>query len=287
MDRRTFMGRLGAVGALAVVGGTTGLEALSLPVPGPFGGRVGIPRERIGLQLYTVRDLMAESVEATLEFVAQVGYREVEFAGYFDRSARSVRATLDGLGLRAPSMHTDLGGLSGLDEISEAAQEIGHEYVVVAWIPPEDRTQLDDYRRIAALLNDAGERLARSGLQLAFHNHDYVYERLDGEVPYDVLLEECDADLVAMQADLFWMIKGGVDPVDYFRAWPGRFPSCHVKDMSADGRMVSVGDGVVDFDRIFESAELAGLKHYFVEHDDPDDSREAITRSFRHLTSGN
>lgn len=283
MDRRAFVGRLGAVGALTALGRAPGLHALSLRRQ----SSPDIPLDRIGLQLYTVRDLMAESLEATLQFVAEVGYREVEFAGYFGRSPRAVRMTLDGLGLRAPSMHTDLGGLSTLDETLEAAQEVGHEYVVVAWIPPQDRTELDDYRRIADTLNRAGERAARAGLQLAFHNHDYVYERMDGEVPYDVLLEECDADLVAMQADLFWMRKGGVDPVDYFRAWPGRFPSCHVKDMSAAGEMVAVGDGVMDFEQIFRHAELAGLKHYFVEHDDPADSREAITRSFTHLTSGN
>lgn len=282
MDRRTFLGWAGAVSGASLVGGPSLLSGLTRSDSGP----VLIAPETLGLQLYTVRDLMSEDVESTLEFVARVGYREVEFAGYFGRSPRHVRTTLDGLGLTAPSMHTDLGGLSSLDETLEAAQVIGHKYVVVAWIPPEQRSSLNDYMRIAGRLNEAGDRAARAGIQLAVHNQAYDFQRMDGDLPYDVLLDECDPGLVEMQADLFWMRRGGVDPIEYFRAWPGRFSSCHVKDMDAEGRMVTVGEGVMDFERIFQNAEVAGLKHYFVEHDEPADSRAAITLSLRNLRSG-
>ncbi len=241
--------------------------------------------DRIGVQLYTVRSLMAEDVERTLEMVAGVGYHEVEFAGYFDRQPAALRATLDGLGLAAPATHVDLATLRDrLPDVLDTAATLGHRYVVLPWLAPEDRDSLDDYHRLADEMNRLGEACRAADVQLAYHNHEFEFERLDGETPFDVLLAGTDPELVAIELDLFWIIHGGEDPLAYFEAHPGRFHLCHVKDRAADGAMVDVGAGEIDFPGIFARSEQAGLAHYFVEHDQPGGPQASIRASYLHLS---
>jgi sugar phosphate isomerase/epimerase len=241
--------------------------------------------DRIGLQLYTVRSLMAEDVERTLEMVAGVGYHEVEFAGYFDRQPAALRATLDSLGLAAPATHVDLATLRDrFPEVLEAAATLGHRYVVLPWLAPEDHDSLDDYRRLADEMNQLGEACRSADVQFAYHNHDFEFERLEGEIPFDLLLARTDPELVAIELDLFWIIDAGSDPLTYFETHPGRFRLCHVKDRAADGTMVEVGAGVIDFTNIFARSEQAGLAHYFVEHDQPGDPEASIRASYLHLS---
>jgi sugar phosphate isomerase/epimerase len=133
---------------------------------------------------------------------------------------------------------------------------------------------------VAEVLNGFGEACAAQGIRLAYHNHDFEFAPIGGVVPYDVLLERCDADLVKFEMDLFWAAKAGADTPAYFRAWPGRFPMCHVKDMTAAGEMVAVGDGRIDFAALFDAGATGGLEHYFVEHDNPEDPLASIRRSF-------
>jgi len=166
------------------------------------------------------------------------------------------------------------------DSLIGAAATLGHEYLVVPWLSEEQRDSLDKYRYLADMLNTFGEQCAAAGLQLAYHNHDFEFVPMDGVVPYDLLLERCDVNLVKFELDLFWATKAKADPVAYFDAWPGRFPLCHVKDMTAGGDMVAVGDGVIDFAALFRAGETGGLKHYFVEHDNPADALESIRISF-------
>jgi sugar phosphate isomerase/epimerase len=241
--------------------------------------------DRVGLQLYTVRTLMAEGVERTLEMVAEVGYREVEFAGYFERTPRELRATLDGLGLAAPATHLGLNILRDrLEETIETAATLGHRYLVLPSLPSEDHDSLDDYRRIGNEMNRIGEVCRASGLRFAYHNHAFEFQRMDGRIPFDVLLEETDPQLVQIELDLFWIIDGGQDPLAYFEAHPGRFHLCHIKDRLADGTMVEVGAGEIDFAAMFAQAENAGLEHYFVEHDQPNDPGASVRESYRHLS---
>jgi sugar phosphate isomerase/epimerase len=215
--------------------------------------------DRVGLQLYTVRTLMAEGVERTLEMVAEVGYREVEFAGYFERTPRE-------------------------EETIETAATLGHRYLVLPSLPSEDHDSLDDYRRIGNEMNRIGEVCRASGLRFAYHNHAFEFQRMDGRIPFDVLLEETDPQLVQIELDLFWIIDGGQDPLAYFEAHPGRFHLCHIKDRLADGTMVEVGAGEIDFAAMFAQAENAGLEHYFVEHDQPNDPGASVRESYRHLS---
>lgn len=227
---------------------------------------------------------MRESVDDTLARVAQIGYKEVEFAGYFRRTPREIRAVLDANGLTAPSSHSaDLDTIrTAWPRTLEGAAVMGHRYVVCAWIPESERS-IDGFKRVAALFNRAGEQAAKAGLKFAYHNHDGEFRPLGSTVGYDILLAECDPKLVLMQMDLFWLVKGGRDPLVYFAKHPGRFFSVHVKDMDANGAMVDVGAGRLPFAQYFAQSARAGIGHYFVEHDEPADPFASVTASYSYL----
>ena len=252
------------------------------PSPQPLGPRRKL--DRIGLQLYTVRHQMEKDVEGTIARVAATGYREVEFAGYFGKSPRDVRALLDHHGLSSPSSHVSLAPDQWRAAL-DAAPVVGHRYLVIAWIPAEERHTLDDYKRWAERLNRAATEAKAAGLQFAYHNHDFEFVPLDGKLPYDVLLTETDPKLVQLEMDLYWMVKGGQDPLAYFARWPGRFPMVHVKDSAGppDHKMAAVGAGKIDFRKIFAQSDQAGIRHYFVEHDNPDDPFASIRASYDYL----
>jgi sugar phosphate isomerase/epimerase len=245
--------------------------------------------DRIGVQLYTVRSLMdaargPRSVEETLDQVARIGYREVEFAGYYGRTPQQIKAALDASGLTAPATHVMLSAeLEGWDQTLEAAGVIGHGYVIVPWIAVEERT-LNGYRRVAQRFNRAAERARAAGVVFGYHNHDFEFQTVDGQIAYDVLLAETDPELVKMELDLFWIRKGGQDPVAYFERHPGRFHTVHVKDMDREGKMVDVGKGTIDFAAIFRHMDQAGIRHFFVEHDSPADPFDSIRASYEHLS---
>ncbi len=253
-----------------------------VPSPQPLAPRRKLGR--IGLQLYTVRHQMEKDVEGTIARVAATGYREVEFAGYFGKSPRDVRALLDHHGLSSPSSHVSLAPDQWRAAL-DAAPVVGHRYLVIAWIPAEERHTLDDYKRWAERLNRAATEAKAAGLQLAYHNHDFEFVPLDGKLPYDVLLTETDPKLVQLEMDLYWIVKGGQDPLAYFARWPGRFPMVHVKDSAGppDHKMAAVGAGKIDFRKIFVQSDQAGIRHYFVEHDNPDDPFASIRASYDYL----
>jgi sugar phosphate isomerase/epimerase len=236
----------------------------------------------IGLQLYTIRSVLDTDFRGTMEEVAQIGYDEVEFAGYYDRSPEDIGALLDDLGLAAPATHVPLSRIrEAPDTVIQTAQAIGHQYVVCPYLSEEARTSLDDYRQRAEEFSTFGKRCTEAGLQFAYHNHDFEFTEMDGTRPYDVLLAETDPDHVQMELDLYWTLEAGHDPLDYIGQNPDRYPLCHVKDRSADGEMVSVGEGTVDFATIFSEANF---QHYFVEHDNPDDPMQSIETSYRSLS---
>jgi sugar phosphate isomerase/epimerase len=281
MKRRDFLTRLGAMGGTVALGGldSTALARTS-------GSRSSGPAslDRVGVQLYTVRNAMRESVERTLDQVARIGYKEVEFAGYFGKTAKEIRALLDANGLTAPSAHSaDMNSIRNrFAQVIDDAAAIGHQYVVCASLPRSEMT-LDGYKRIAGEFNRAGEQAARAGVMVGFHNHDGEFAPLGDTNGYDILLAETDPRFVTMQMDLFWTVKGGKDPLAYFAKYPGRFSSVHVKDMAAGGAMVDVGAGQMPFGMYFAQSGQAGIKHYFVEHDTPADPMGSIAASYKHL----
>src|ERR1051325_1051274 len=220
MNRRSFAKHLllGAAGAVCLlksdaVNAVTGKRKLS----------------KIGVQLYTVRRELEADFEGTLARVASLGYREVEFAGYYKKTPAEVKAILARVGLEAPSAHfQSVVASGGVQEAIGAAKVIGHKYLVYAWLPPEERKSLDDYKRLAERLNRAGEECRSAGIQFGYHNHDFEFAPMEGRIPYDLILENTDARLVKMELDLYWITKGGQTPLAYFRKYPGRFPLVHV-----------------------------------------------------------
>jgi sugar phosphate isomerase/epimerase len=255
--------------------------------------------DEIGVQLYTVRKQMRHDFEGTLAKVAAIGYKEVEFAGYFHRSPRDVRAILDRLGLVSPAPHVayDTLGEKWSAQI-ESAKILGQSYIVCPWIPEKIRKRRDGWQRAAETFNRAGEASKKAGIQFAYHNHWFEFLPVNGKLPYDVLLEACDPNLVKMELDLCWITLGGGDPLKYFDRYPGRFPLVHVKDMkklpavSASGAqdfgnslkdMTEAGSGIIDWKRIFAQSERAGIKHYIVEHDKPRVPFDSIKTSYDYL----
>jgi len=287
LSRRQFLG-FGAAGLAGAALLSSPLFsnpafALTADKAATVGKRVG----KTGLQLYTVRDLMAQNVAKTLQMVAKVGYQELEFAGYFEHKPKDLRAMLDGEGLTAPSCHLPIEAFdNGTDAIIEAALTMGHHYVVVPYLTEQQRgTSIDTYQKLAARFNQIGEALHQAGLKFAYHNHDFEFQLTDNQVPYDVLLAQTDPRYVKMELDLFWTIKAKRDPLAYFAKHPGRFPLWHVKDMDSSGNFADVGKGTIDFKAIFAKADVAGLAHAFIEHDAAKDPVGTITQGFTTLKS--
>ena len=270
--RRRFLATLAAVAAASGVGARAAPAATRLT--------------RIGVQLYTVRDLLQRDFEGTLARLAAIGFREVEFAGYHGRSPQAVRAALDTAGLDAPSGHVPIeAARNNWPRVLEAAHVARHQYLVVAWLPEEERGTLDGYRAAADLFNRAGEQARAAGIRFAYHNHDFEFARKEGRIPYDVLLERCDPRYVAFEMDLYWITKGGQDAFVYFARWPGRFPMVHAKDSAGPPahRMVDVGAGIIPWHAIFARREQAGIRHCFVEHDQPPDPLASVRASYAYL----
>jgi sugar phosphate isomerase/epimerase len=262
MNRRSFLHRAFCGAVVGPGAARLGLHALS-------SARRRL--SKIGLQLYTVRRELEKDFAGTLEKVSALGFREVEFAGYFKHSPQEVNAILAHNYLSAPSAHISTAALrDNLQEEIKAAQAIGHEYLVCGYLPAEERRSLDDYKKLVDLLNRTGERLKKVGIQFGYHNHDFEFTAMEGRLPYDMILAGTDPELVKMELDLYWITKAGQDPVKYFSAYPGRFPLIHVKDMDATPGhfFTEVGRGTIDFKKILAAARAAGARHYFVEQDE-------------------
>lgn len=260
----------------------------------------------IGLQLYTVRDAMQKDPASSLEKVAKIGYNSVEGATYsgtgnfYGMDAKTFAALLKKNGLIMPSCHYRLGEdklglpdlkgtiLHGWDKAVDDAKAAGLQYMVCAWLSPAERGNIEHYKQLAAHLNKAGETCKKAGLQLCYHNHDFEFIVDNGQLPYNILLNETDANLVKFETDLYWLTKAGQKPSNIYNEHPGRFPLWHVKDMdnTAQHSFTEVGNGVIDFKDIFKSADVAGLKYFFVEQDmTPGDPFDSISKSIAYIKS--
>lgn len=270
-------------------------------------GVLGAPThqiEKVGVQLYTVRDAMKADMAGTLAKVAAIGYKEMEFAGYFGKSPREIRALLDTNNVSSPSCHVPYDLVENhWPETLDIAHQIGQAFIVCPWLDDNLRNG-DGYRKVAAQFNKAGEASKKAGIQFCYHNHFWEFvpnKELGGQFPYDFLLKNTDPNYLKMELDLCWISVAGQDPVAYFEKYPGRFPLVHVKDMkslpkvtpeqvgSLDLRdvarnMTSVGDGVIDWKRIFAHADTGGIQHYFVENDYPKEAFADLTASYSYLS---
>lgn len=271
-----------------------------------------------GLQLFTFFNVIDDDVKGTLQKIAAIGYKNIESAfskkgGYYGMKPKEFASMLSDLGLSWKSHHV-LGAPFKLppgaklptgpdgkpisippmrnlrdnyQQLVDEAAEGGVEYLVGANTPI---TTMDDIKSSIAVLNKTGELAKKAGLQFAYHNHDAEFRAVEGKIPYDLFLSETNPDVVKMELDLAWAVKGGTNPVELFKKQPGRFPLWHVKDFDKERNVIlPLGEGTIDFKPIFNAASTAGMKYIFIEHDmpaDPFKSIETSIKNLKHLSVG-
>ncbi|WP_299577083.1 TIM barrel protein [uncultured Sunxiuqinia sp.] len=235
----------------------------------------GGSKKIIGLQLYTVRDKLKADQEGTLAKLAEIGYNSLEAAGYnmndrtfYGMVPQAFADHVHKLGMPLHSSHTVF-ELDQAEVVCEDAAKAGCKYIIYPYLPDNLRPNLDGYKATAEKFNQMGAIAQKHGLQFGYHNHAFEFEEMEGQIPMDVLISQTDPDLVTFELDLYWTTRGGFDPVDYFKKFPGRFGLWHVKDMvtTDDQFFAPVGSGRIDFERIFAEKETAGMKYFFVEQD--------------------
>ena len=271
LNRRQLIGAAAASGAAATAAGALGPWA-----PAAAGQTTGgrdellVPRQNIGIQLYTIRDLAQADLPGTLQLLADIGYPTVEPFTLNNRSATEFRGLLDEVGIQAHGWHVPVNRwINDLNGVLTEAEQIGTPYVGLPGVFPQRQT-VGDYRYLAAAMNNWGAAAADRGLRFYYHNHAFEFEALEGgsTVGYDILLDETDPDLVFFELDLYWAVTGGVDPLDYLAFYDqARWPLFHVKDRAANGEFADLGEGTINFSRIFRALENKHYHHYIVERD--------------------
>ncbi|MGP3962034.1 sugar phosphate isomerase/epimerase family protein [Nonomuraea sp. 3N208] len=250
-----------------------------------------VPPGQISIQLWTVRDDLAKNYDATLAYLAEIGYPKVELAlGYFGRTAQQLRAFLDGLGIHATSSHDGISADdAGLETKISNALTLGQSFMVVPYLNSDSE---DQWKAWAERMNVEAEAARKAGLRYGYHNHahEFTIDLGGGKTPWDVLTAELDPRLVHLEIDIYWAVTGGVgrgvaDPVrftlDVIREAPQRVLQFHVKDRHLDGDMADLGTGTIDFRRIFDKHRVM---EYIVENDTPDVTpRQTAEVGYRYL----
>jgi len=293
VSRRSFLAATGAVGAGAFAASFLPRTAWASPM--------GLP---IGIQLYTVGKPLGEDAPGTLKQLHSIGYREVESAGIGKHTAKEFRGFLDDAGIVCPSAHLQLAG-DKIDEQFEEAHALGAHFAVSSVLrsfspefmkaaraamqsngatpmPKMAPMTPDDFKKTAEQMNEVGKKAKAAGLQYAYHNHNFEFEKMpDGSPAYDLLVTETDPELVKFEIDCGWMVVAGADPVAYFKKYPGRFRMLHIKDfkpvaaptteLMGPGRPqgTDLGTGFVKYETIFAAGKAAGIEHIFVEQEAP------------------
>jgi sugar phosphate isomerase/epimerase len=248
----------------------------------------GLP---IGLQLYSVRELLPKDYEGTLKQIAALGYQEVESAGYFDHTVPQVKAAMSAAGLHLVSAHYSHDNLAkDFDNILAFNHELGVNYLICSFPGIKDPSRLkdtshrsvvnsftmDDYRWNADQFNKFGEKVKAAGMKFGYHNHTMEFGKQDGVAPLDEMIRLTDPSLVTFELDCGWVVVGGANPVDYIRRYPTRISMLHVKDFKHTDKPASIvdppkaaqlGEGTLDYRPVFEAAKKANIKHYFVEQE--------------------
>jgi len=235
-----------------------------------------------GLTLYTLRNEMANESAETLKAVAEVGYKYIEAADYrdgkfYNMSPVEFKTQVTDLGMKPLSAHMGTVTLENADQQIADARAAGFKYFVIP-VPPMGHFKFDRATRslaiegkiedITEILNILGKKCNEAGLELLYHNHDFEYKKdSSGVVPIEYFMENTDPAYVNFQVDLYWVVKAGADPIAYMEKYPGRFKVWHIKDMDNQGRFAPVGTGTIDFAKILEKKEVAGMEYYIVEQD--------------------
>jgi sugar phosphate isomerase/epimerase len=263
---------------VATVALTAGAAAVALPgAAAASPARRRVPIDRISVQLYSLRSLLQNDPEGTLSALADIGYRKVELAGTYGRSATEFRAILDRCHLKASSTHVGIDG--DLNQTIADAKILGNS---LANVPYANFATIAEWEAFAGRVNTAAAAFRKAGIELGYHNHAHEFAPIGGVRPYDVLTAKTDKRLVHLEIDLFWAVTGGADPVQLFRQHHPRVTQYHVKDRTADGQMTDPGTGVIDFRRIF-AASCHTIGEYIVEHDQPTDPLNTAKVGFEYL----
>jgi sugar phosphate isomerase/epimerase len=267
-SRRTFLKQSGLLAATVAVAPSL---AFSLPPA----------KHALGLQLWTLRDLLPKDVKGTIAKVAAAGYNQVETFGYSAKDkfwgldAKAFNSLLKQNGLTAPSGHYEMDGfISGKDPHAlhsyiDAAHVLGAEYITVPYLDEQLRKTADDFKKIAAKLNEAATICKSAGLKLAYHNHDFEFKKFGNRTGLEMMLTDTDPNLVDFEMDIYWVVRAGGDPLQLFKAHPHRFKLWHVKDMDKTNKdwNAEIGKGTINFKSIFAAAKQSGVKYYIVEHE--------------------
>jgi sugar phosphate isomerase/epimerase len=243
--------------------------------------------KQIGIQLYTVRDLIVNDPVKTLTEISKIGYTQLEPYSYADGKIYGLAYTefsnvVKDLGMKIVSGHystglgeTTKGNLrNGWEDAVADAKGASQKYMVIPSLYSEEMASIDALKKVCELMNKGGEVCKKYGIRLGFHNHASEFKMLEGQLIYDVMLQELDPKLVTMELDLFWIINAGYDPLQYFKKYPGRFELWHVKDMEKENRNsnADLGAGSIDFKSIFAQAKQSGMKHFFMEQENYNES---------------
>ena len=273
-------------------------QAAALPFASSLIAREALGARNLGVQLYTVRNVIGKDPLKMLEAIQQIGYTEVE-AVY--ESLPKIGPALKQTTLKPASVHVDeaifIKGGSGLDAALSDVKQHGFEYVVVPYVPVQHRGGAEMFKRLADTLNTSGQKAQANGLKLCYHNHAFELKPIEGKTGLEMLMSETDTRLVSLELDVFWAAIAGHDPVELLRAYSGRVPLLHLKDKAKSFTKVQYneevphdtfkedGNGSIDFPVVLKAADAAGAQHYFVEKDyTAGDPIKSLQQSFAYLS---
>lgn len=236
-----------------------------------FADAAKVTKRKVGLQLYTVRKEMIEDATGTLRLLAKLGYKELESArsekgNYYGLQPKEIKKITQDLGMSMVSGHVHID--NDWQRSVDAAAEVGQPYLICSSMSSNAQT-IENYQRTADEFSKAAEDCKKVNIVFGYHNHETEFEKVDGQVLYDILLDRTDPDLVKMELDLGWVIATGNDPLKYFNKYPGRFPLWHLKDMDkVKKESTEFGKGMVNIAEMFRNESKSGMKHFFVEQEE-------------------
>ena len=230
--------------------------------------------KKIGLQLYTLRDVFPKDPKGVLKQVAEFGYKQIEsFEGaqgmFWGMSNTDFKKYMDDLGMTIVASHCDMN--KDFEKKAEEAAAIGMKYLICPYLGPQKK--LDDFKKFADTFNQKGEICRKNGIRFAYHNHDYSFKELEGQLPQDVMMSIAGPNLVDFELDIYWVIVAGHDPEAWFNKYPNRFRLCHVKDRTknpvADNgkNSIDLGTGVIDWKKVLKTARKNGMEYFIVEQE--------------------
>jgi sugar phosphate isomerase/epimerase len=273
----------GAAGAALAVGAAGALPAVAAADDAARGGhrRLRVPKDKISIQMWTVRNLAEADLEGTLDALADIGYRKIELAGTYGRSATEFRRLLDRRHIRATSTHVGIDGVDINQAIADA-KILGNKRSNVAWA---NYPTIAEWEAFAGRLEEAGKAYRRAGIGFGYHNHNQEFQVIDGVRPYDVLTRRTSRRNVSFEIDLYWVVTGGAEPVQEFYKIAGRVKQYHVKDRKPDGGFADLGEGTIDFPRIFRATRPLEVEEYIVENDESVDALKCAETGYNYLVN--